>query len=289
MKRYEFIKQNRKRFPVRRLCAMMRVSSSGYYAWRKRPVSQRARENAALMIEISDIHKKSRESYGSPRVHKELLARGHRLSRHRVARLMRHGNIVAKQKRKRKITTNSRHNYPVAPNLLDRNFTAEGPNKKWVTDITYIRTAEGWLYLAVVMDLFSRMIVGWAMDATMSAALVKRAFEMAVSRRKPPKGLLHHSDRGTQYASELYRSLLADYHVRVSMSRTGNCYDNAVAESFFSTLKREQVDEQDYLTRQQAKTDIFRYIEGFYNPERRHSTLDYLSPAQFEQRYYNSP
>ena len=289
MKRYEFIENYREKFPVRRLCAMMRVSSSGYYDWRTRPTSQRANENAELMIEIADVHRESRKNYGSPRVHKELLARGHRLSRHRVARLMRHGNIVAKQKRKRKITTNSRHNCPVAPNLLDRNFTAEEPNKKWVTDITYIRTAEGWLYLAVVMDLFSRMIVGWAMDATMSAALVKRAFEMAVSRRKPPKGLLHHSDRGSQYASELYRSLLADYHVRVSMSRTGNCYDNAVAESFFSTLKREQVDEQDYLTRQQAKTDIFSYIEGFYNPERRHSTLDYLSPAQFEQRYYNSP
>ena len=193
------------------------------------------------------------------------------------------------KKRKRKITTNSRHNYPVAPNFLNRDFTAKVPNEKWVTDITYIRTAEGWLYLAVVMDLFSRMIVGWAMDATMSAALVKKAFKMAVSKRKPLKGLLHHSDRGSQYASDLYRSTLADYHVRVSMSRTGNCYDNAVAESFFSTLKREQVDEQDYLTRQQAKTDIFSYIEGFYNPERRHSTLDYLSPAQFEQRYYNSP
>lgn len=268
---------------------MMRVSSSGYYAWHGRPVSQRRKENAALMVEISDIHKKSRKTYGSPRVHKELLARGRRLSENRVARLMRAGNIVAKQKRKRKITTNSHHNYPVAPNLLNRDFRAKVPNKKWVTDITYIPTAEGWLYLAVVMDLFSRMIVGWAMDATMSAELVKKAFKMAVTNRKPFKGLLHHSDRGSQYASELYRSMLADYYVRVSMSRTGNCYDNAVAESFFSTLKREQVDEQDYLTRQQAKTDIFSYIEGFYNPERRHSTLDYLSPAEFEQRYYNSP
>jgi len=287
MKRYEFIENYRQKFPVRRLCAMMRVSCSGYYAWRARPTSQRANENAELMIEIADVHRESRKNYGSPRVHKELLARGYRLSENRVARLMRAGSIVAKQKKKRKITTNSRHNYPIAPNLLNRDFAAEQPNKKWVTDITYIPTSEGWLYLAVVMDLFSRRIVGWAMDATMNSELIKKAFSMAANNRKPSKGLLHHSDRGSQYASTLYQDMLADYNVRVSMSRTGNCYDNAVAESFFSTLKREQVDEQHYQTRQQAKTDIFGYIEGFYNSLRRHSTIDYLSPAEFERRYHN--
>jgi putative transposase len=289
MKRYEFIKDQREQFPVRRLCAMLQVSSSGYYAWRTRPVSQRAKENAELTTEIAEVHRESRKNYGSPRIYKELLSRGYRLSENRVARLMHAGNIVAKQKRKRKITTDNRHNYPVAPNLLNRDFTAEQPNKKWVADITYIPTAEGWLYLAVVMDLFSRMIVGWAMDATMSSELVEKAFRMAVQNRKPPKKLLHHSDRGSQYASKPYQQALADHNVRVSMSRTGNCHDNAVAESFFGTLKREQVDGQDYLTRQQAKTDIFGYIEGFYNPVRRHSTLEYLSPAKFERRYCYSP
>ena len=289
MKRYEFVDRYREEFPVRRLCAVMRISPSGYYTWRRRPASQRSKENDTLTVKIAEIHKKSRRSYGSPRVYQELIATGYQLSENRVARLMRTGNIVAKRKKKRKITTNSNHNYPVAPNLLNQDFSAEQPNQKWVTDITYIPTAEGWLYLAVVIDLFSRMVVGWAMDATMSAKLVKKAFVMAVANRKPAKGLLHHSDRGSQYASGLYRKILADYHVRVSMSRTGNCYDNAVAESFFSTLKREQVDEQDYQTRQHAKTDVFGYIEGFYNSTRRHSTLDYLSPAQFEQRYYNSP
>lgn len=289
MKRYEFVDRYREEFPVRRLCAVMRISPSGYYAWRRRPASQRSKENNALIVEIAEIHEKSGRNYGSPRVYQELIANGYQLSENRVARLMRTGNIVAKRKKKRKITTNSAHNYPIAPNLLDRDFSADQPNQKWVTDITYIPTAEGWLYLAVVIDLFSRMVVGWAMDATMGAELVKKAFIMAVTNRKPAKGLLHHSDRGSQYASGLYRKMLADYHVCVSMSCTGNCYDNAVAESFFSTLKREQVDEQDYQTRQHAKTDIFGYIEGFYNSLRRHSTLDYLSPAQFEQRYYNSP
>jgi transposase InsO family protein len=288
MKRYEFIEEHRGEFAVRRMCEVLGVSASGYYGWRNRPLSARARENQKLTVEIAEVHEASRKTYGSPRIYEELIARGRQMSKNRVARLMRAGKIAAKRKKQRKITTDSRHDYPIAPNLLNRNFTAECPNQKWVCDITYIPTAEGWLYLAAVMDLFSRKIVGWAMEATLESCLVEKAFRMAAKNRQPPKGLLHHSDRGSQYAGDLYRSLLADYNIIVSMSRTGNCYDNAAMESFFSTLKCDQVHAQNYQTRQEAKTDIFGYIEGFYNPVRRHSSLGYLSPLEFERRYYKN-
>lgn len=288
MKRYEFIDQHRAEFPVLRMCAVLSVSASGYYAWRSRPVSVRAQENQRLTAEITEVYEASRKTYGSPRIYQELAARGRSVSQNRVARLMQTGNIAVKRKKKRKITTDSCHAYPIAPNILNRNFTAARPNQKWVGDITYIPTAEGWLYLATVMDLFSRKIVGWALEPTLESGLVEKAFLMAAQNRKPPKGLLHHSDRGSQYAGDLYRQLLADYNSIVSMSRTGNCYDNAAMESFFSTLKCDQVHAQNYQTRREAKTDIFGYIEGFYNPIRRHSAIDYLSPVEFERRYYNN-
>ncbi len=267
---------------------MLEVSTSGYYAWRTRPISARAQANQELVEEIRDIHEHSRQTYGSPRVHAELLARGFLVSRDRVARLMRAADIRGRRKKKRRITTNSRHAYPVAPNLLKREFWATAPNEKWLGDITYIATAEGWLYLAAILDLFSRKIVGWAMQTTLASGLVTQAFRMAASTRFSLTGLLHHSDRGSQYAGGPYRSLLSAYHMQVSMSDSTDCFDNAPMESFFSTLKCEHVYFQDYQTRQEAKTDIFAYIEGFYNRTRRHSALGYLSPDAFERQYYSS-
>lgn len=266
----------------------MEVSTSGYYAWRDRPPSERAQANQKLVAEIRDIHAESRQTYGSPRVHAELVARGFSVGKNRVARLMRVEDIRARRKKKRKITTDSQHPYPVAPNLLRRDFQAEAPNEKWLGDITFIPTAEGWLYLAAILDLFSRKIVGWAMDETLESILVERAYQMAVENRRPAAGLLHHSDRGSQYAGGSYQDLLSAYRMLVSMSGTGNCYDNAPMESFFSTLKCEQVHFQDYNTRVEARTDIFAYIEGFYNRTRRHSSLGYLSPDEFERRYYDN-
>jgi transposase InsO family protein len=241
-----------------------------------------------LLQEIKAIHHMSRQTYGSPRVHVELLARGFAVGKNRVVRLMRAENIRARRKQKRKKTTDSQHHHPVAPNLLNQDFAAARPNEKWLSDITYIWTAEGWLYLATVLDLFSRKIVGWAMEATLASGLVEKALHMAVQTRKSVAGLLHHSDRGSQYAGDPYQAHLANHHMQVSMSRTGNCYDNAPMESFFSTLKVEQVHFQNYASRQEARTDIFGYIEGFYNRIRRHSSLGYLSPVEFERQYYVS-
>lgn len=271
-----------------RMCKVLEVSPSGYYAWRKRPVSQRVRENQELMEEISSIYTESGETYGSPRIHTELVDRGRVIGKNRVARLMRAEKIGVFPKKRRPITTNSKHDYPIAPNILKRAFHANRPNEKWLGDITYIRTGEGWLYLAAVLDMFSRKIVGWAMDDNLESQLVVKAFRMAAHIRKPPKGLLHHSDRGSQYASDVYQAYLADYNIQVSMSRTGNCYDNAPMESFFSTLKSDRVHRIDYQTRQEAKTDIFRYIEGFYNRTRRHSSLGYLSPDNFERQFFQN-
>lgn len=287
--RYEFIRAHRNDYPISRMCAVLAVSPSGYYAWCDRPVSSRAQANEALLTEIRDAHTTSRQTYGSPRVHAELRARGFSASKNRVARLMRVARLQARRKTKRKVvTTDSQHPFPVAPNRLNRDFQAKRPNEKWLTDITYITTAEGWLYLAVVMDLFSRKIVGWAMEATLESSLVEKAFQMAVQNRRAVQGLLHHSDRGSQYAGAPYQTLLAAQHIQVSMSRTGNCYDNAPMESFFGTLKKEHVHFQDYPTRQEAKTDIFAYIEGFYNRTRRHSSLGFLSPEEFEREYYKT-
>jgi len=285
--KYLFIEKNQPRYPVRRQCQALGVSRSGYYAWQarqKRPEDERLR---ALLEHIRRIHHTSRRTYGSPRICAELRAMGMECNHKRVARLMRLEGLYGRRKRHKVRTTDSQHPYPVAPNLLNREFEADAPNEKWVADITYIPTREGWLYLAVVMDLYSRKIIGWSMSAQITADLVENALRMALYERQPDPGLLHHSDRGVQYASEQVRLILAAHQITVSMSRTGNCYDNAAMESFFSSLKCEWVHHQDYKTRMEASRDIFDYIAGFYNNARRHSTLGYLSPSEFEAKNQN--
>jgi putative transposase len=284
--RYQFIQAHQDEFPVQRMCSVLGVSSSGYYAWQNRPVCPQVQANQKLMPEIRAIHIRSRKTYGSPRVHAELRACGFRVGKNRVARLMRAEHLHGQRKKKQPRTTDSQHSYPVAPNRLNRDFKATQPNEKWLADITYIPTAEGWLYLAVILDLFSRKIVGWAFAATLESCLVEQAFRMAMQDQPALSGLLHHSDRGSQYAGEAYQRLLGGQQVQASMSRTGNCYDNAPMESFFSTLKCEHVHFQNYQSRREATTDIFSYIVGFYNRQRRHSSLEYLSPDEFERRYY---
>jgi putative transposase len=269
------------------MCQVLEVSSSGYYAWRQRPRSRRAQENDKLVKRIRQIHEDSYGTYGSPRVHAELRAEGFCCNKKRVERLMRLNGIQAQRKRRRKRTTDSNHAYPIAANLLQQDFQAERPNQKWVADITYIPTWEGWLYLAVVLDLFSRKVVGWAMDQTMEASLTLKALGMALATRRPSAELIHHSDRGSQYACSTYQDLLKNKGIQVSMSATGNCYDNAAMESFIGTLKSERVHLQDYQFRAEARTDIFAYIEGFYNRRRRHSTLGYLCPDDFELQFFN--
>ena len=261
---------------------------SGYYAWRVRPVSQRHQVNQTLAEQIRQVHQESRGTYGSPRIHAHLRACGHRCNVKRVARLMRHHGMQGRCRRhQRVVTTNAQHGLPVAENVLNQQFTATAPNQKWVADITYLPTTEGWLYLAGVIDLFSRKFVGWAMSETMTTTLVAQALQMAVQTRKPTAGLLHHSDRGAQYASLAYQTLLTQQRITASMSRTGNCYDNAVMESAWGTLKTELADGEGHLlwpTQQQARSDVFLYIEGFYNRHRRHSALGYLSPDAFERQ-----
>jgi transposase InsO family protein len=239
-------------------------------------------ENDQLAAKIRQIHQASYETYGSPRIHAELQQHGILCNRKRVERLMRLHQLRAVCKRRRRYTTNSAHKLPVAPNRLDQDFAAQAPNRKWVADISYVWTAEGWLYLAAILDLFSRKIVGWAMAERSDRHLVHKALQMALVRRRPGTDLLHHSDRGSQYASQDYQTLLADHQIQVSMSRTGNVYDNAVMESFFATLKTELVHRRHYQSRAEARTNIFSYIEGFYNRRRRHSALGYCSPEQFE-------
>jgi len=283
--KFWFIREHACTFSVERMCHVLEVSRSGYHKWMKRPESQRARNNRRLLVEIRAIHRGKRRVYGSPRVHRELGKQGIRCGKNRVARIMRDYAIRAKQARRfRPITTDSRHSLPVAENLLQRNFEASEPNRAWVADITYIPTQQGWLYLATVMDLFSRMVVGWAMGADLSRHLAIRALEMALSRRRPRAGLLHHSDRGSQYASHAYQGVLKAHGIVCSMSRKGDCYDNAAMESFFHTLKTEQVHHQEYETRTAAQRDLFEYIEVFYNRQRLHSSLGYRTPAEFEER-----
>lgn len=284
-----FIEKNRHRYPVGSQCQMLGISRSGYYAWRERQKKPEDVILKALIAHIHRIYQKSRRTYGSPRVCADLRASGIKCNHKRVARLMRLEGLFGRRTRRKVRTTDSKHNYPIAQNLLNRQFHAEAPDTKWVADITYIPTHEGWLYLAVVLDLFSRKIVGWGMSARLTADLVEDALRMALFERCPDRGLLHHSDRGIQYASEQIRQILAANQIDVSMSRTGNCYDNAVMESFFSTLKCEWVHHQNYKTRMEASRDIFEYIAGFYNTVRRHSTLGYLSPNQFEANVHNSP
>lgn len=267
------------------MCRVLCVSESGYYAWRKRGPSARAVANEALLEQIRIVHGESRQIYGSPRVHAALPAHERTVNRKRVARLMREHGIRGRERRRRRpVTTQSKHGHPVAPNLLARDFTAEAPDRKWLGDISYISTGEGFLYLATLEDVFSRRIVGWAMDDHMETALVARALHMALAQRKPAEGLLHHSDRGGQYAGHDYRDLLAAHHIEASMSRAGNCYDNAMKESFFATLKTECADKP-FPTRAAARTAIFDYIEVFYNRQRRHSAIGMVSPAEFERRY----
>ncbi len=264
------------------MCRLLRVSPSGYYAWRQRPDSARIQENRKLLAEVGAIHAKSHGTYGSPRVRAELIDKGHQCGRNRIARLMRVEGLQGIPKRRFRRTTTSSHTLPVAPNRLAQDFTAEAPNERWVADITYIPTGEGWLYLAVVLDLFSRKVVGWSTGARLQRDLVLEALTMALGRCLPTHGLIHHSDRGSQYASHEFQALLKDHGIACSMSGVGNCYDNAVAESFFGLLKRERVQRTQYRTRAEAQTDIFQYIEVFYNRQRKHSVLGHRSPEQFE-------
>lgn len=265
------------------MCKVLRVSRSGYYAWLGRPESQREADDKALSAVIETIHEESKGEYGSPKIHQELRRRGTRCGCKRVARLMRKGGLRAKTGRKFKATTNSDHSLPVAENLLNRDFAQTEPNKAWAADITYIWTSEGWLYLAVVLDLYSRAVVGWSMSERMTRTLVMDAFMLAVKRRNPPPGLIHHSDRGSQYASMEFQKLLIKHGAICSMSRKGNCWDNAVAESFFALLKRGLVFHHQYQTRAQARQTIFDYIERFYNRKRIHSSLGYRTPFEVDQ------
>jgi putative transposase len=281
--RFRFIEDRRVDYPVRVMCDVLDVSRAGYYAWRSRPESTRSVENRRLVEEIRRVHHDHRGRYGSPRVHVELKAQGRGASRGRVARLMRRHGIRAITARPRRVrTTDSRHDYPIAPNLLDRNFVAAAPNRIWLADITYIETDQGWLYLAAVMDLYSRKIVGWAMQDHMRVELPSAALRMAISAQRPGAGLLHHSDRGVQYASADYRNLVKSAGFRASMSRRADCYDNAPMESFFHTLKTELVHHEQYATREQAKCSIFAYIEAYYNRTRRHSAIGYITPIEME-------
>lgn len=262
------------------------MSRSGFYAWRSRPESQRSKRQAALASEIASIHSDpDMKSYGSPRVHQELLARGFAVSENTVARLMRACGFRASSSRKFRVTTDSRHSLPVAENVLNRHFQQDQPDRVWLADITSIWTREGWLYLACVLDACSRKVVGWSMSDRMKEDLVLDALRDALGRRRPAPdgGLLHHSDRGSQYAGRSYQELLREANISCSMSRRGNCWDNAMMESFFATLKKERVHQEEYATRSAARASVFDYIERFYNRIRLHSALDYMSPDQFEQ------
>jgi putative transposase len=265
------------------LCKTLEVSQSGYYAWSTREPSQHCREDARLSATIQQIFLDHRQVYGSPRIHAVLKARGIHCSRKRVVRLMQQLGLSAQLKKRRKPTTRSTPFARFAPNQLNREFAASVPNQKWVTDTKAVETAEGWLYLAVMLDLFSRMVVGWAMAATEDEQLVELALRMALATRHPPAGLLHHSDRGSEFTSERYLALLQEVGMEVSMSRTGDCYDNAAMEAFFATLTKECIGRVHFRTRQEARSAIFEYLECFYNPVRLHSTLQYASPVAFEQ------
>lgn len=265
------------------MCRLLGVSASGYYRFAKAPPSQRAEQNQTLLRKITMLHQSSRQRYGSPKIRQVLRQQGICCGRNRIMRLMRQAGLASKRRRAFKRTTQVNPHHRYAPNHLQQRFVATAANQVWLSDMTYIATQEGWLYLAAVLDLYSRRIVGWAMDKQMSEALPQRALQMALRQRTPQAyQLLHHSDRGSQYTSQDYQRLLADHHIQVSMSGTGNCYDNAPMESFFAQLKLEEVFHQRYPTRLAAQSSIFAYIEGFYNTHRLHSALNYRSPLQFE-------
>jgi putative transposase len=281
--RFRFIEDRRVDYPVTVLCDVLGVSPAGYYAWRSRPESRRSAANRDLVADIKRVHRDTCGRYGSPRIHVELKAQGRGASRGRIERLMRHHGIRAIMTRPRRMrTTDSRHDLPIAPNLIDRNFIAAAPNRIWLAGITYIETDQGWLYLAAVMGLCSRRIVGWAMQDHLRTELPLAALTMAICTKRPGAGLIHHSDRGVQYASSDYRKAMQSAGIQVSMSRKADCYDDAPMESFFHTLKTELVHHRHYATRAEAKRDIFAYIEGFYNRTRRHSAIGYISPIQME-------
>ncbi len=263
-------------------CRVLGVSESGFYSWKNRAASPRQQRDMILLAHIRAEFSTSNETYGSPRMHAELKGSGLAIGRHRVARLMRENGLKARQKTRFKKTTDSDHGGPVAPNILDQDFSADGPDQKWGVDISYVWTAEGWLYLAIVLDLFSRRIVGWSLSDRMKRGLAMNALQRAIDLRKPPPGLIHHSDRGSQYCSADYRRLLKSYRFIASMSGRGNCYDNAMVETVFKTIKAELIWRTAFATRDQASKAIGQYIEGFYNPRRRHSSLGYVSPAKFE-------
>ncbi len=280
--KFKFIADHRGMFNVGRMCALLNVSRSGFYSWLTRPESRRSIGNRALEDKIRVLHAASHGIYGSPKIHRDLTDEGIRCGRNRVARIMREAGIRSRTKKKFKATTNSRHNLPVAPNLLNQEFTVDAPDRTWVGDITYIHTREGWLYLAVLIDLFNRKVVGWSASSRMTRQLTIDALQMALDHRRPAPGLIHHSDRGSQYASGDYQKLLTKHQMICSMSRKGNCHDNAVAESFFRLLKTEWVNHHRYLSRSEATSSLFYYIEIFYNRKRRHSVLDYATPQEYE-------
>jgi putative transposase len=281
--RFRFIEDRRADYPVTILCDVLGVSPAGYYSWRARPESRRSAANREIVDDIKRVHRGACGRYGSPRIHAELKAQGRGVSRGRIERLMRRHGIRAIMARPRRVrTTDSRHDFPIAPNLLERNFTADALNRIWLADITYVETDQGWLYLATIMDLYSRKIVGWAMADHLRADLPLAALRMAISIQRPGAGLIHHSDRGVQYASAEYRWQMQSAGLSASMSRKADCYDNAPMESFFHTLKTELVHHRQYTTRDEARRDIFAYIEGFYNRTRRHSAIGYISPIEME-------
>ena len=280
--RFRLIDAEKARLPIDRMCALLAVSASGYYAWAQRGPSRRQLDDLVLLAHVRAHFAASNGTYGSPRMHAELCAAGVSIGRHRTARLMRDNHLKANQKRRFKKTTDSDHGGPVAANLLDQIFACNGPDQKWGVDISYVRTAEGWLYLAIVLDLFSRRIVSWATSDRLKRQLALEALHRAIVIRQPPPGLLHHSDRGAQYCSDDYQRLLKPAGMIPSMSGKGNCYDNAMVETVFKTIKSELVRRTSFLTRRPAEKAIGRYIDGFYNPTRRHSALGYISPIKFE-------
>jgi len=281
--RFDWIDRHRVQFEVEVMCKALDVAKSGFYAWKARPAGERQQRRRQLVEQIRTAHAGSRGTYGSPRVTVELKESGVDVCENTVAKYMRQAGIVSKTRRRFRVrTTDARHENPIAPNVLDRHFEADRPDRKWVCDITFVPTGQGWLYLAAVLDLCSRRVVGWAMADHLRAELCLDALGMAVERRRPGPGLLHHSDRGVQYASEAYRAFLKRHGMTASMSRSGNCYDNAVMESFFGTLKTELVHHERYATREQARSSIFEYVEVFYNRRRRHSAIGYVSPDTFE-------
>lgn len=277
------MKANELDFPIEFMCEVFRVSRSGYYDWRGRDQSDQEAKRNTLLRSIEDIYKGSRGTYGSPRIFKVLQGMGQKVSKAKVERTMKFHGIRAKTKKKFRVTTDSKHNLPVAPNLLRRNFTPGKPNQTWAGDITYCWTREGWLFLAVVVDLFSRQVIGWSLEKTMTTDLVSSALDQAYAKRTPGLGVVFHSDRGSQYCSKSFRKILRRYRMVQSQSRKANCWDNACVESFFHTLKTEALYHEDFKTREEARSFIFEWVEGFYNRNRIHSTLGYKSPVDFER------